>query len=243
MRGQVVERRQQRRPAPRPSPSATTWLSTSTPSACAQEARWRPRRARPGPRSPGRWPAPGSAGPRRSRTSACRPGRRDRAAAGSAARCGPGRPARSSSTGSADITVSHLGHSVLPIWIATGPPRVSPCRTPPRMVTSSCLELHPGAAAEAEPAPGERVGDVGGGHRDVRRQPFQDRDQRGAVGLPRGQPSEHDRQSFTRDRPIDVPACVRRSRRRAATGCRPVRTGRSSARSAAVPGRPAGRAR
>ena len=48
------------------------------------------------------------------------------------------RPSRiSGSTGSADITCSHLGHSELPIEIATGPPWVSPWRTPPTMVTSS----------------------------------------------------------------------------------------------------------
>ncbi len=42
------------------------------------------------------------------------------------------------STGSAAITLSHLGHSVLPTWIATGPPWVRPWRTPPTSVTSSC---------------------------------------------------------------------------------------------------------
>ena len=41
------------------------------------------------------------------------------------------------STGSADMTFSHLGHSVLPTWMATGPPWVSPWRTPPMTVTSS----------------------------------------------------------------------------------------------------------
>src|SRR6204780_307529 len=41
-------------------------------------------------------------------------------------------------TGSGDITVSHLGHSVLAIRIATGPPSVTPCRTPPVISTSSC---------------------------------------------------------------------------------------------------------
>ena len=41
------------------------------------------------------------------------------------------------STGSADITCSHLGHSVLPMVRATGPPWVCPCRTPPVRVTSS----------------------------------------------------------------------------------------------------------
>ena len=39
------------------------------------------------------------------------------------------------STGSADMTVSHFGHSVLPIRTAIGPPCVRPCRMPP--ITSS----------------------------------------------------------------------------------------------------------
>jgi hypothetical protein len=43
-----------------------------------------------------------------------------------------------SSTGSADITSTHFGHSVLPISIATGPPWLTPRRTPPRIRTSSC---------------------------------------------------------------------------------------------------------
>ena len=48
------------------------------------------------------------------------------------------RPAmRSGSTGSAAITVSHFGHSELPMRIATGPPWVSPCRTPPITSNSS----------------------------------------------------------------------------------------------------------
>ena len=88
------------------------------------------------------------------------------------------------STGSADITFSHLGHSVLPISIATGPPRVSPCRTPPTMRDLVLLELHPGAAAVAEPAPGQRVGDVVGRHLDVGRQPLEDRDQGGPWDSP-----------------------------------------------------------
>src|ERR1700685_2342802 len=45
------------------------------------------------------------------------------------------------STGSADMTASHLGHSVLAILIATGPPRVRPCRTPAVSSTSSCSKL------------------------------------------------------------------------------------------------------
>src|SRR5215472_3638613 len=48
-------------------------------------------------------------------------------------------PASSSSaTGSADMTVAHLGHSVLPMRMATGPPSVRPCLTPPVSSASSC---------------------------------------------------------------------------------------------------------
>ena len=36
------------------------------------------------------------------------------------------------------MTVSHLGHSVLPTRMATGLPSVRPCRTPPVISTSSC---------------------------------------------------------------------------------------------------------
>src|SRR5690606_2438525 len=43
----------------------------------------------------------------------------------------------SAGTGSGDMTFSHLGHSVLPTSMATGPPRVRPCRMPPMMETSS----------------------------------------------------------------------------------------------------------
>src|SRR3954449_12416808 len=47
----------------------------------------------------------------------------------------------SGSTGSAAITCSHLGHSVLAISIATGPPWVRACRTPPSNVTWSCSNV------------------------------------------------------------------------------------------------------
>ena len=53
------------------------------------------------------------------------------------------------------------------------------------------LELHPGPATEAEPAPRERVGDVGAGHLYVGRESLQDRHQGGPVRLARRQPSEH----------------------------------------------------
>ena len=49
------------------------------------------------------------------------------------------RPSRTcGSTGSELITSCHLGHSVLAISMATGPPWVTPWRTPPRMRTRSC---------------------------------------------------------------------------------------------------------
>ena len=35
------------------------------------------------------------------------------------------------------MTVSHFGHSVFAILIATGPPSVRPCRMPPVSSTSS----------------------------------------------------------------------------------------------------------
>ena len=39
------------------------------------------------------------------------------------------------------MTASHLGHSVLAILIATGPPSVLPCRTPAVSSTSSCSNV------------------------------------------------------------------------------------------------------
>ena len=42
------------------------------------------------------------------------------------------------STGSAAMTVRHFGHSEFPIRIATGLPRVTPCRIPPMISISSC---------------------------------------------------------------------------------------------------------
>src|SRR5690606_2990993 len=45
---------------------------------------------------------------------------------------------RSAGTGSADMTSTHLGHSVLPISMVSGPPCDLPWRRPARMRTSSC---------------------------------------------------------------------------------------------------------
>ena len=95
------------------------------------------------------------------------------------------------STGSADITWSHLGHSVLPISTATGPPCVSPCRTPPTNRDLVLLELHPGAASVAEPAPRQGVAQVVGRDRDVGGQPLEDGDEERAVGLARSEPAQH----------------------------------------------------
>ena len=53
------------------------------------------------------------------------------------------------------------------------------------------LELHPRAAAVAEPSAGERGPDIGGGHLDPGREALDHRDERGAVGLTGGQPTQH----------------------------------------------------
>ena len=52
------------------------------------------------------------------------------------------------------------------------------------------LELHPGAAPEAQPAPREGGGDVAAGHLDARRQAFEDGDEGGSVGLSGRQPPQ-----------------------------------------------------
>ncbi len=70
--------------------------------------------------------------------------------AGQRRRCGPAPSSSTGSTGSAVITLSHLGHSVLPIWIATGLPWVRPWRTPADEGDLVLLELHARAAAVAE---------------------------------------------------------------------------------------------
>src|SRR5581483_3364112 len=53
------------------------------------------------------------------------------------------------------------------------------------------LELHPGAAAVAEPAAGERVRDVFGGRAHAGRQSLDDRDERGTVRFACGEPTQH----------------------------------------------------
>ena len=61
----------------------------------------------------------------------------------------------SASTGSGLITVCHLGHSELPTRIAIGDPRVQPVPHPAEELDLVLLELHPGAAAVAQPAAGQ----------------------------------------------------------------------------------------
>ena len=155
---------------------------------------WRPRRARPGRRSPGRWPARAPAGRRRSRTSACRPGRRARAAAGSAARCGPApsqharrRPGRRA------MTVSHFGHSVLPILDRDRAAQGAAVPDAAGELDLVLLERHPRAAAVAEPAAGQGRGDVGG-----------------LTSTPAGRPSR----IATSAGPCDSPAVSQRNMRR-----------------------------
>ena len=150
----------------------------------------RPRRARRGPRSHGRWRAPGSAGPRRSRTSACRRGRRDRGA-GRVSGALRARSARiSGSTGSAAMTCSHLGHSVLPTMTATGEPMRQAVPHAAEEGDLVPLELHPGTAAIAEPPPGQVVRHHLRGDRHAGGKSLQRRDECGSVGLPRGQPAQ-----------------------------------------------------
>ena len=55
------------------------------------------------------------------------------------------------------------------------------------------LELHPGAAAVAEPAAGELGGDVGRGHRHTCRQSFEDGNQGGTMRFTCGEPAQHAR--------------------------------------------------
>ena len=102
------------------------------------------------------------------------------------------RPASTSgSTGSADMTCSHLGHSVLPTRIAIGAAERAAVPDAAEHLDLVGLELHPGAAAVAEPAAGQLGGDVGGGDLDVGDHAFQHGDQGGAVGLSGGDPAQH----------------------------------------------------
>ena len=118
------------------SPKATVWETIRTPSS--------PRKARATvPRATRAAVSRAEARSRRGRASSkpyfCMPVRSAWPGRGRVSAALRARPSSSSAgTGSAAITFSHLGHSVLPTWIATGEPRVRPWRTPPRIVTASC---------------------------------------------------------------------------------------------------------
>ena len=90
----------------------------------------------------------------------------------------------SGSTGSAAITVCHLGHSVLPTRIATGLPSVQAVPQPADDLDLVLFERHPRAAAVAEPAAGQLPRDLVGGHLDTRRHALQDGDERGPCDSP-----------------------------------------------------------
>ena len=112
-----------------------------------------------------------------------RAGRRGRAGAGSAAsRYGPG---------PGDISCSHFGHSVLPISMATGDPRVRPCRTPAIRVRRVLLEAHPRPAAESEAAPGQFGLDLVHGDGEAGGQTFEDDDEALPVGFAGGEEAQH----------------------------------------------------
>ena len=89
------------------------------------------------------------------------------------------------------MTVVHLGHSELPTRTATGPPIDDPVPHAAGELDLVLLELHPGAAAVAEPTPAEIARDIGGRHRDARRQAVQDGDEGRAVRLARSDPTQH----------------------------------------------------
>ena len=95
------------------------------------------------------------------------------------------------STGSGAITVSHFGHSVLPISIATGPPSVIAVPHPGEHRDLVLLELHPRAAAVAQPAAGELAGDLVGRDLDPGDHALDHGHQRAAVGFTSGGPSQH----------------------------------------------------
>ena len=112
------------------------------------------------------------------------------------------------------MTVSHLGHSVLPTWIAIGPPERAAVADaaeegrPRRARTSSGRR---GRSRDGG-APARRAIVLAG---DLARRPagLRGRDEGGAVGLTRGQPTQHGR---SLSRPAARPGTVTRSRDRAA---------------------------
>ncbi len=119
------------------SPMLTTWLITSAP------ITWRRKFCARVPSATraavSRAEARSSTGRASSKPYFCMPARSAWPGRGRVNGALRARPARTSgSTGSLAMITFHLGHSVLATWTAIGPPIVNPCRTPPRIVTTSC---------------------------------------------------------------------------------------------------------
>jgi hypothetical protein len=95
------------------------------------------------------------------------------------------------STGSALMTVDHLGHSVLPDPHRDRAALRDAVPDAAEELDLVPLERHPRAAAVAEPAAGQLVGDVGGGRANAGGEPLEHCHQGRAVGLPGGEPTQH----------------------------------------------------
>lgn len=122
------------------SPRLTTWLTTSMPHSWRRKARATVPTATRAAVS--RALARSNTGRASEKPYFCMPGRS--ACPGRGLVNGSLRPSpanTSGSTGSAAMTCSHLGHSLFPIRIATGPPWVRPCRTPPITSSSSASKF------------------------------------------------------------------------------------------------------
>ena len=145
---------------------------------------------------------------------------------GSVARSAPAPPAARHRPGRPPA-VSHFGHSaLLPTRIATGPPWVSPWRTPPRICTSSCSNF----IRAPRPCPSRRRRSASAMSVVV-------------TWTPAGRPSRIDQR-----RPVRLPMVNQRNmsgsmrprprRRRAPRSARPPTcTGRTGSRSCVQPGR------
>ena len=118
-------------------PIRTTWLRTSIWPTCLRNSR--PTAAKATRAAVSRALARSRTGRMSSRPYFCIPARSACPGRGLVSRSLRASPSRiDESTGSADITCSHLGHSELATSIAMGPPIVTPCRTPPKIRTTSC---------------------------------------------------------------------------------------------------------
>ena len=112
---------------------------------------------------------------------------------GERARCAPVRATSASS--------HRVGAITSPTWATRccrsrsrpGRPGVAAVADAAEQLDLVLLELHPRAAAVAEPAAGEGLLDVRALDLDVGRQPFEDGDERRAVGLTGGHPTQHER--------------------------------------------------